>query len=94
MDSVRTCLGCRQRVDPSQLLRVVARDGVATPDPSASMHGRGAWVHPTRECVTASIKRKAWSRALRESVDASQLLTYQRLTTEGLHPETPTEQAD
>ena len=89
MDTVRTCLGCRQRVDPSQLLRVVARDGVAVPDPSANLDGRGAWVHPTRGCIDASIKRKAWSRALRTNVDASQLLSYQ-----GLHPETTTEQAD
>lgn len=65
MESVRTCLGCRLRADPSALLRVVAREGVVIPDPSATMTGRGAWVHPTAECVGASIKRKAFGRALR-----------------------------
>ena len=67
MDSVRTCLGCRVRTDPSQLLREVERDGVVIPDPSATMTGRGAWVHATTECVEASIKRKAFGRALRSS---------------------------
>ena len=67
MESVRTCLGCRLRADPSALLRVVAREGVVIPDPSATMTGRGAWVHPTAECVGASIKRRAFGRALRSS---------------------------
>ena len=67
MNSVRTCLGCRLRTDPSALLRVVARAGVVIPDPSATMTGRGAWVHPTAECIAASIKRRAFGRALRSS---------------------------
>ena len=78
MESVRTCLGCRMRSDPSALLRVVERDGVVTPDPSASMTGRGAWVHPTTECVETSIKRKAFGRALRSSgaLDSSQVIAH------------------
>ncbi len=35
------------------------------PDQSGSLPGRGAWVHPTSECVNNSIKRKAFGRALR-----------------------------
>ena len=65
MNSVRTCLGCRQRVSPSELVRVVARDGVVVADFSARLTGRGAWVHPTLKCVTTSIQRKAFGRALR-----------------------------
>jgi predicted RNA-binding protein YlxR (DUF448 family) len=87
MVRVRTCLGCRLRVDASELIRVVVRDGIATSDPSASLDGRGSWVHPTRECVDASIKRKAWSRALRANVDTSRL-------TSDLQPQITTEQAD
>jgi len=77
MDPVRTCLGCRARAERSALLRVVARNGVIVPDPSATLTGRGAWVHPTTECVEASIKRRAFVRALRSSVALSpeQLLT-------------------
>jgi len=65
MEPARTCLGCRSRVGRSALLRVVVRDGRAVPDPSASLPGRGAWVHPTVDCVEAAIKRKAFGRALR-----------------------------
>jgi predicted RNA-binding protein YlxR (DUF448 family) len=58
------------------LLRVVARDGVVVADQSATLPGRGAWVHPTVQCVEASVKRKAFGRAFRLSVtvDAVQLL--------------------
>ncbi len=31
------------------------------------MPGRGAWVHETRECVDAAIRRRAFVRALRVS---------------------------
>jgi predicted RNA-binding protein YlxR (DUF448 family) len=65
MDPVRTCLGCRIRADRSELLRVVAQDGVVIPDSSASLPGRGAWVHPTSDCVDKAIARKAFGRALR-----------------------------
>jgi len=61
----RTCVGCRLRADRASLLRVVARDGTVTADPSATLPGRGAWVHPTIVCVDAAIKRRALGRALR-----------------------------
>jgi predicted RNA-binding protein YlxR (DUF448 family) len=78
MEPVRTCLGCRLRTEPSALMRVVARDGVVIPDPSATMTGRGAWVHPTAECIEASIKRRAYGRALRSNsaLDTQQLLAH------------------
>jgi predicted RNA-binding protein YlxR (DUF448 family) len=91
MESARTCLGCRSRAARSVLLRVVAGDGVVTPDPSASLPGRGGWVHPTAACVEQAIKRKAFGRALRVTtpLDAAQLLA-----TVGTSPRLPEEQAD
>ena len=65
MEPVRTCLGCRKCADKSFLLRVVARNGEVVVDQSATLSGRGAWVHPTLECIEVSIARKAFSRALR-----------------------------
>ena len=65
MAPVRTCLGCRQRADKSSLLRLVVRNGEVVVDRSATLDGRGAWVHPTRDCVQSSIKRKAFGRAFR-----------------------------
>ncbi|MEX1079396.1 MAG: YlxR family protein [Homoserinimonas sp.] len=65
MKPVRTCLGCRQRATTSTLLRCVAQDGEVVPDASGTLPGRGAWVHPTLECVDSSIRRRAFGRALK-----------------------------
>ena len=76
MESVRTCLGCRSRANASSLVRCVARDGAVVVDVSAASPGRGAWVHPTVECVESSLKRRAFGRALRAdgALDTSGLL--------------------
>ena len=34
------------------------------PDPTATAPGRGAHVHPTRECYELAVRRKAFIRAL------------------------------
>ena len=80
MEPVRTCLGCRQRADTSSLLRVVASGGEIVPDPSATLPGRGAWVHPTIPCVENATKRRAFGRALRvtEALDTGRL--YQTIS--------------
>ena len=67
MDPVRTCVGCRTRASRSDLLRVVARGSVLVIDERASLPGRGAWVHPTSECMDAALRRRAFVRALRVS---------------------------
>ncbi|MCR2801550.1 MULTISPECIES: YlxR family protein [unclassified Microbacterium] len=67
MDSVRTCVGCRARALRTTLTRVVAVDLQVVVDERGSMPGRGAWVHPTSECVDAAIRRRAFGRALRVS---------------------------
>ncbi|MBK4347534.1 YlxR family protein [Lacisediminihabitans changchengi] len=76
MEPVRTCLGCRTRDTTSALLRVVARNGEVIADQSAVLPGRGAWVHPTIECVTIATTRKAFGRAFRTegSMDVDSLL--------------------
>jgi predicted RNA-binding protein YlxR (DUF448 family) len=63
--SVRTCVGCRERNHPDDLLRVVVEDGIVIPDPSATRGGRGAWLHPG--CLEIAERRRALSRALRIS---------------------------
>ena len=67
MEPVRTCVGCRTRAPRSALLRVVSIDSVLVADERAVMPGRGAWVHPTSECVDAALRRRAFVRALRVS---------------------------
>lgn len=90
MVPVRTCLGCRQRVAQSSLVKVVVRDGVVVADHSATLPGRGAWVHPTIKCIETSIKRKAFGRALRfEGTIDTDALKNALLTPVGTATEVP-----
>ena len=83
--TARTCVGCRRRDVRSALLRVVAeRDdtgehnaGVVA-DPRHRLPGRGAWLHPTPECLDLAVRRKAFGRALRVKalLDVSALSEY------------------
>jgi predicted RNA-binding protein YlxR (DUF448 family) len=68
----RTCVGCRRRDDRSALLRVVVEwddtgEHIArvVADPRLRLPGRGAWLHPTPECLDLAVRRKAFGRALR-----------------------------
>ena len=66
---VRTCIGCRKRAAKRELLRVTAglHEGAlaVVPDPSGAAPGRGAHLHPTRECYDLAVRRRAFTRALR-----------------------------
>ena len=62
---VRTCVGCRERAQQGDLLRVVSESGRLVPDPRRERTGRGAYVHLSQECVSAALARKAFGRALR-----------------------------
>jgi uncharacterized protein len=64
-EPIRMCVGCRVRATKSELLRVTAVGQSCQPDPRAQHQGRGAYVHPTAECVGQAIKRRAFPRALR-----------------------------
>src|ERR1700756_3008262 len=56
---IRTCVGCGMRVAKSDLLRVVAVDGEVVADPSARSPGRGAYLHPSRDCLERARRRRA-----------------------------------
>ena len=53
------------REGTSTLVRVVAHNGEVVVDRSATLPGRGAWVHATRKCIESAINRKAFGRALK-----------------------------
>jgi uncharacterized protein len=63
----RRCLGCRRSDSKEALLRFVAQDGRLVADREGTLPGRGAYVHPDRECVSSSLRRKAWSAGLKIS---------------------------
>jgi uncharacterized protein len=62
---IRTCVGCGTRAAKSDLLRVVAVDGEIVADPAARRPGRGAYLHPSLDCVERARRRRAIPRALR-----------------------------
>ncbi len=64
---VRTCVGCRTRTTKVDLLRVVVDGDEFVADPQGRLTGRGAYLHPIRECFELAVRRKALSRALRVS---------------------------
>jgi predicted RNA-binding protein YlxR (DUF448 family) len=81
---VRTCVGCRRRTAKAELVRVVATDSgaglVLVPDPRGRAPGRGAHLHPTRDCLELALRRRAFTRALRApgglGLDSGQLEEY------------------
>jgi hypothetical protein len=78
MEPVRTCVGCRQRATPKALLRVNLVENRLIPWVAGASNGRGAWLHPSSECLKLALERKAFGRAFRSSgqTDASALINH------------------
>ncbi|QOM12841.1 YlxR family protein [Mycobacterium tuberculosis] len=80
---MRTCVGCRKRGLAVELLRVVAvstgnGNYAVIVDTATILPGRGAWLHPLRQCAQQAIRRRAFARALRiaGSPDTSAVVEY------------------
>lgn len=67
MEPVRTCVGCRQRLNPKDLIRVVVSQDSLVVDSKKSLGGRGAWLHPASSCLELAQNRNAFLRALKIS---------------------------
>ncbi|TDW75881.1 YlxR family protein [Kribbella pratensis] len=65
----RTCIGCRKRSSPADLLRMTVSGGPGSltvlPDPDRRAPGRGAHLHPATECFDLAVRRKAFPRAFK-----------------------------
>ena len=77
---VRTCVGCRAREPVTEMLRVIARNGVLVPDPGRRLPGRGAHLHRDLACLAQAQRRRAFPRALRVAgpLDDTDLTDYLR----------------
>lgn len=75
MDSIRTCVGCRQKDKRSALMRVVVSGSALIIDVRRGASGRGCHVHDRADCVSQAVQRKAFTRALRvtTAVDTTHL---------------------
>ena len=76
----RQCMGCRERKEKRQLIRVVRPpEGEVLLDFSGKHNGRGAYLCPNPECLKKAIRSKALERSL-ETVIPQQV--YDRLAKE------------
>ena len=76
----RQCMGCRERMDKRELIRVVRTpEGNVQLDFSGKLNGRGAYICPKAECLKKAQKAKSLDRSL--EVDIPQEV-YDRLTRE------------
>ena len=61
----RQCMGCRERKEKRELIRVVrGTDGTVSLDFGGKMNGRGAYLCPQLECLKKAIRSKALERSL------------------------------
>jgi hypothetical protein len=68
----RTCLGCRESLEKSKLLRfVLAPDGAVVPDLTNKLPGRGAYTCMKASCLRKACDRNQFSRAFKTNVSVS-----------------------
>ena len=65
----RQCMGCRERKNKRDMLRVVrGTDGEVSLDFSGKLNGRGAYVCPDPECLKKAQKSRALERCLEVAI--------------------------
>ncbi len=76
MEPVRTCVGCGEKGNRRELVRLRIEGACVVIDRDRKGGGRGAWLHEARSCLEQAIRRRAFQRAFRgkaASIDASAL---------------------
>jgi len=68
---IRTCVGCRLTDEQGNLVRVVADPaGRVKIDIPRRLPGRGAYIHPRRDCVAEAVRKGALARSLKRKLEA------------------------
>ena len=76
----RQCMGCRERMDKRELIRVVRTpEGNVQLDFSGKLGGRGAYICPDPECLKKARKAKSLDRSLEVTIPEE---VYDRLDRE------------
>ena len=77
---LRQCLGCREMIPKSELLRIVrSSDGDFTVDATGKQSGRGAYICRKSECLKKAVSSKALERSFKVSIPAE---VYEQLDKE------------
>ena len=76
----RQCMGCRERREKRQLIRVVrSPEGEVSLDFSGKKNGRGAYLCPNPDCLKKAIRAKSLDRSLEVTIPQE---VYDRLEKE------------
>ena len=68
----RTCMGCNQKKDKKDLIRIVKnKDGEINVDPKGKLEGRGTYICKSEECLNKAIKNKRISKIFEMEIDES-----------------------
>lgn len=66
----RTCMGCNEKKDKKDLIRVVkSKEGQISVDKTGKMAGRGAYLCNKKECLEKAIKTKRIERVFETKID-------------------------
>lgn len=66
---LRQCVGCQEMAAKKEMLRIVRTpDGQVLLDPTGKKSGRGAYIHPSRDCLARAVKGKRLERALQHPI--------------------------
>ncbi len=65
----RQCMGCRERKEKRELIRVVrSPEGIVGLDFNGKAPGRGAYICPSCDCLKKAIRSKALERSLETAI--------------------------
>lgn len=73
----RMCIACRQGEGKRQLVRLVRTPEGVKIDPTGKLAGRGAYLHPERQCWQQALAQRMIQRALRTQIGAEDLQALQ-----------------
>ena len=75
----RQCMGCRERMEKRELIRVVRTpDGQVSLDFGGKVSGRGAYICPKAECLKKAQKSKALDRSLEVTIPEEVILRLEK----------------
>lgn len=76
----RTCIGCRQKRERENLIRLGVGDGVVRVA-GRSVHGRSAYLCPDVRCLEQALHKKAFGRAFRTAAHVDDTLATEFVRT-------------
>ena len=58
MKNIRTCIACRTRKNKQELLKIIAKDGIAYLDKTQKENTRGIYICNSSNCISKLLRAK------------------------------------